>query len=113
MQNLTVLLINNNKITQLPKQILMLRKLITLDISNNDLSDLPYEVAFIKSLTRLQLEGNPLKCIRGNIRASGAEGIKKYLKTRVPENQIKELEEFACPDLKKTLYKGIDKKSQI
>ena len=53
--NLTVLVINDNKLKTLSKDIFMLNKLKTLDISNNDLSDLPCELGFIRSLVRIQL----------------------------------------------------------
>ena len=35
-------------------------------------------------LIKLQVEGNPLKTIRQNVRNSGTEGLKKYLKDRMP-----------------------------
>lgn len=53
--NLTVLILSDNKIRALNKEIIKLRKLATLDVSNNDLSDLPLEIGFIDSLVRIQL----------------------------------------------------------
>ena len=69
-----------------------LKKLKTLDISNNDLSDLPSELGLLPQLVRIQLEGNPLKCIRQNIRTSGAEALKKYLKDRIATKELDQLE---------------------
>lgn len=89
--NLTVLIISNNKIVKISKDILKLQKLKTFDLENNDLSELPYELGFINSLVRLQVEGNPLKTIRQNIRNGGTNILKKYLKDRMPPEEQSQL----------------------
>lgn len=53
MPNLTVLLLNNNKLKQLSAEIVQLNSLKTLDLTNNDLSDLPTELGFLSSLVRM------------------------------------------------------------
>jgi Leucine-rich repeat (LRR) protein len=78
--NLSVLVLNNNKLKQLDKSILVLKKIKTLDLSNNDLSDIPSEVGLLPQLVRLSVEGNPLKSIRSSIKSAGSEVLKKYLR---------------------------------
>lgn len=85
--NLTVLILNDNKIKKISQNIIKVRQLKTLDLSNNDLPDLPSEIGFISSLVRLQIEGNPLKAIRQNIRASGTNLLKNYLRDRMDIKQ--------------------------
>ncbi|CAD8081571.1 unnamed protein product [Paramecium sonneborni] len=101
-QNLSVLLLNNNKIKELHQEIINLKNLKTLDISNNDLGDLPSQLGFLTQLVRIQLEGNPLKCIRSNIRSAGALQLKKYLQQRTED--AAKLEIQADPKLKQQLY---------
>lgn len=48
MENLTVLLINDNKLKTLSSEILQLRGLRTLDLTNNDFSDIPSELGFLE-----------------------------------------------------------------
>ena len=48
MDNLTVLLINDNKLKTLSSSILQLRGLRTLDLTNNDFSDIPSELGFLE-----------------------------------------------------------------
>ncbi|CAK80424.1 unnamed protein product (macronuclear) [Paramecium tetraurelia] len=103
-QNLSVLLLNNNKIKELHKEIINLKNLKTLDISNNDLGDLPSQLGFLAQLVRIQLEGNPLKCIRSNIRSAGALQLKKYLQQRTDD--AAKLEVQADPKLKQQLYQS-------
>ena len=78
-----MLILSDNKIRSLSKDIFKLKKLKTLDVSNNDLSELPCEIGFINSLVRIQVEGNPLKTIRQNIRTGGTNVIKKYLQDKM------------------------------
>lgn len=80
---MTVLILSDNKIRSLSRDIIKLKKLKTLDVSNNDLPDLPCEIGFINTLVRIQLEGNPLKTMRQNIRTGGPNVIKKYLQDRM------------------------------
>ena len=53
-----------------------------MDISNNNLLDLPDCLGRMTLLVRINIEGNPLKKIRHEVRASGAEVLKKYLASR-------------------------------
>lgn len=90
--NLTVLILNDNKIKKIFPGIIKLQRLKTLDLSNNDLPDLPSEVGFIDSLVRMQIEGNALKAIRQNIRAAGTNQLKKYLRDRMDVGQRQAVE---------------------
>ena len=45
--NLSILILNDNKIKRIAGDIVKLKKLKTLDLSNNDLPDLPSELGFI------------------------------------------------------------------
>ena len=74
-----------------------LKTLKTLDLSNNDMPDLPSELGFINSLVRMQIEGNPLKAIRQNIRASGTNNIKNYLRDKMDVKQRNHLEKNLVP----------------
>ncbi len=65
-----------------------LRKLKTLDLTNNDLQDVPSELGLMNNLVRLSVEGNPLKRIRSNIRTAGAIKLKKYIASRISEDQL-------------------------
>lgn len=85
--NLTVLILNDNKIKRISPNIIKLKQLKTLDLSNNDLPDLPSEIGFINSLVRMQIEGNPLKAIRQNVRAAGTNQLKNYLRDRMDVKQ--------------------------
>ncbi|KRX10051.1 hypothetical protein PPERSA_08454 [Pseudocohnilembus persalinus] len=99
MQQLTVIILNNNKLTKLSKNIMLVKELKTLDIANNDLGDIPSEIGLLPKLVRIQLEGNPLKCIRQSIRNQGAEQLKKYLVSRI-EGDYTKLEEELNPRTK-------------
>ena len=61
---ITILSLNNNKLTHISPNLNVLRVLKTLDLSNNDLIDLPNEIATIGSLVHINIEGNPLRHIR-------------------------------------------------
>ena len=85
--SLTILILADNKIKKLSRDIIKLAKLKTLDLTNNDLSDLPCEIGFINSLVRIQVEATPLKTIRQSIRTGGTNVIKKYLKDKMDPNE--------------------------
>ena len=98
------MILNDNKIKKLSSNIIKLKTLKTLDLSNNDLPDLPSEVCFINTLVRMQIEGNPLKAIRQNIRASGTNNLKNYLRDRMDAKQRQNLEKNLAPDEDLTPY---------
>ena len=81
------MILNDNKLKKLSPNIIKLKELKTLDISNNDLPNLPSELGFINSLVRLQIEGNPLTSIRQNVRMSGTNQLKSYLRDKMDPNQ--------------------------
>lgn len=83
--NLTILDLKDNKLKNIDKKIICLKLLKTLDISNNDLSDIPSELGFLSKLVRINIVGNPLRTIKPAIRSAGAEVLKKYLVSRMPE----------------------------
>jgi Leucine-rich repeat (LRR) protein len=86
--NLTVLDLHNNKIAALPDTICSLYHLKTLTVSNNDLSDINPKIAILDSLVRLAIEGNPLRSIKPAMRNAGAVQLKKFLKTRLGEEDL-------------------------
>ena len=81
------MILNDNKLKKLSPNIIKLKELKTLDISNNDLPNLPSELGFINSLVRLQIEGNPLTSIRQDVRMSGTNQLKSYLRDKMDPNQ--------------------------
>ena len=95
--NLTVLILNDNKIKKISSNVVKLKNLKTLDLSNNDLPDLPSELGFLNGLVRMQIEGNPLKAIRQNVRVSGTNNLKNYLRDRMDVKQRSNLEKNLTP----------------
>ena len=89
---LNILDLSGNKFRGLPHDLGMLGNLKTLDLTNNDLTGLPSSIGWIRSLDRLLLDGNAIRSIRRNILASGAEGIKKYLRSRGPKHESLRME---------------------
>ena len=89
---LNILDLSGNKLRGLPHDLGMLGNLKTLDLTNNDLTGLPSSIGWIRSLDRLLLDGNAIRSIRRNILASGAEGIKKYLRSRGPKHESLRME---------------------
>lgn len=87
-QNLTVLDINNNKLDNLPVEIIVLTKLKTLNIQNNNINDIYPLISSLSNLVRINLEGNPLKKFNNKIRSANAEQLKAYLKTRLTNEDI-------------------------
>ena len=82
--NLTELLIHNNKLASIPPELSLCLKCKVLDFSNNDISDLPAAVGYMPSLQRFAIEGNPIRTIRRTLLTQSTEDLKKYLKTRGP-----------------------------
>jgi hypothetical protein len=60
--------------------------------------NLPSELGFINSLVRLQIEGNPLTSIRQNIRMSGTNQLKSYLRDKMDPSQKQALEKNITPE---------------
>lgn len=60
LENLTALMLYDNKLEQIPAEIGLLKKLKTLDLSNNKLTSLPEEVSQLVSLQTLNLINNQI-----------------------------------------------------
>lgn len=60
LENLTALMLYDNKLEKLPKEIGLLRKLKTLDLSNNQISDLPEEMSQLGELQSLNIIKNKI-----------------------------------------------------
>lgn len=58
--DVTVLLLKNNNLSAIPKQIALLKNLTILDLSANKLSSLPKEIGKLKNLSKLYLWKNKL-----------------------------------------------------
>jgi len=84
--------LRDNKINKIPDDVTALQLLERLDVTNNDLSTLPYSLGVLPHLKALQVEGNPMKAIRRDIIARGTVGLLKYLRSRLEEGQIVELQ---------------------
>ncbi|KAH8311332.1 hypothetical protein KR044_005721 [Drosophila immigrans] len=74
--------LRDNKITQLPDEVCLLRNLNRLDVSNNSISVLPVTLSSLAHLISLQVEGNPIKTIRRDIIQCGTARILKTLQER-------------------------------
>lgn len=61
LENLTALMLYDNKLENLPKEIGLLRKLKTLDLSNNQITKLPEEMAQLSELQSLNLINNKIE----------------------------------------------------
>lgn len=60
LENLTALMLYDNKLEQIPPEIGLLKKLKTLDLSNNNLTSLPEELSKLVSLQTLNLINNKI-----------------------------------------------------
>ncbi|XP_034487087.1 leucine-rich repeat-containing protein 40 isoform X2 [Drosophila innubila] len=74
--------LRDNKITQLPDEVCLLRNLNRLDVSNNSISVLPTTLSSLAHLISLQVDGNPIKTIRRDILQCGTARILKTLQER-------------------------------
>jgi len=90
--NVRTLDLRDNKIIKIPEDVTALQLLERLDVSNNDLATLPYSLGVLPHLKALQIEGNPMKTIRRDIIARGTVGLLKYLRSRLEDDQIVELQ---------------------
>ncbi len=89
--NVTTLDLRDNKIPLLPDEIINLQGLERLDVSNNDLSTLPFTLGTLPHLKSLQVDGNPMRSIRRDIIQRGTNGLLKYLKSRIDEEEMTRL----------------------
>ncbi|XP_050745283.1 leucine-rich repeat-containing protein 40 isoform X1 [Drosophila biarmipes] len=80
--HLKILDLRDNKITELPDELCLLRNLNRLDVSNNTISVLPNTLSSLAHLISLQVEGNPIKTIRRDILQCGTARILKTLHER-------------------------------
>nr|NP_731852.2 flyers-cup, isoform A [Drosophila melanogaster]AAF54977.3 flyers-cup, isoform A [Drosophila melanogaster] len=80
--HLKILDLRDNKITELPDELCLLRNLNRLDVSNNTISVLPVTLSSLAHLISLQVEGNPIKTIRRDILQCGTTRILKTLHDR-------------------------------
>jgi len=90
--NVRTLDLRENKIDKISDDVTLLQLLERLDLSNNDLSTIPYTLGVLPHLKTLQIEGNPMKTIRRDIVSRGTVGLLKYLRSRLEEDQIVELQ---------------------
>lgn len=85
-QNLEVIDIGNNRISEVPIAIpFYLAKLTTLAMVNNDCITLPHWLGYHKTIQAVNVEGNPLKRIRRQIVEKGAQAILLYLRDKFVE----------------------------
>ncbi|XP_017968997.1 leucine-rich repeat-containing protein 40 isoform X6 [Drosophila navojoa] len=94
--HLKILDLRDNKITQLPDEVCLLRNLNRLDITNNSISVLPVTLSTLAHLISLQVDGNPIKTIRRDILQCGTARILKTLHDRA---QAKERTDGGADDL--------------
>ncbi|KRG01167.1 leucine-rich repeat-containing protein 40 isoform X3 [Drosophila mojavensis] len=94
--HLKILDLRDNKITQLPDEVCLLRNLNRLDITNNSISVLPVTLSTLAHLISLQVDGNPIKTIRRDILQCGTARILKTLHDRA---QAKERADGGAEDL--------------
>ncbi|KAH8251819.1 hypothetical protein KR038_008993 [Drosophila bunnanda] len=80
--HLKILDLRDNKITELPDELCLLRNLNRLDVSNNSISMLPVTLSSLAHLISLQVDGNPIKTIRRDIIQCGTTRILKTLHER-------------------------------
>ncbi|GFR82517.1 leucine-rich repeat-containing protein 40 [Elysia marginata] len=83
----TCLDLRDNKLQKLPEEITLLTGLERLDLTNNDISNLPLVLGTMTSLKALVLDGNPMRSIRRDIIMRGTNEIKKYLVSRMSDDE--------------------------
>ncbi|XP_059072288.1 uncharacterized protein LOC131873353, partial [Cryptomeria japonica] len=67
LENLTALMLYDNKLEHLPKEIGLLKKLKTLDLSNNQITKLPKELSNLTELQSLNLINNKISELPDNL----------------------------------------------
>lgn len=88
LESLSVLDIRDNKVSDIPAEIVLLIGLQRLDLTNNNLTGLPYAMGTMTALKAVVLDGNPMKSIRRDIIMRGTTELKKYLVSRMEETDI-------------------------
>ncbi|XP_005381833.1 PREDICTED: leucine-rich repeat-containing protein 69 isoform X3 [Chinchilla lanigera] len=95
LQNLILLNLNHNQLTQLPQEVNRLKSLTCLNVNCNQLTSIPRELFFLEDLSELHFNYNQLICIPEEIKL-----LKKLQKLLLARNNIEVLPEGIC-DLKK------------
>ncbi|XP_010610286.1 leucine-rich repeat-containing protein 69 isoform X1 [Fukomys damarensis] len=95
LQNLILLNLNKNRLTQLPQEVNRLKSLTCLSINYNQLTSIPRELCFLENLSELHFNYNQLICIPEEIKF-----LKKLQKLFLARNNMEGLPEGIC-DLKK------------
>lgn len=75
---------SNNKIAEVPENIMALAKLENLNLENNSLDKLPTFLGFLPSLKSVKLMGNKLKIIKRDVLEKGGKQMVEYLRERHP-----------------------------
>uniref|UniRef100_A0A0K2T2H8 Leucinerich repeatcontaining protein 40like [Metaseiulus occidentalis] n=1 Tax=Lepeophtheirus salmonis TaxID=72036 RepID=A0A0K2T2H8_LEPSM len=89
LQHLVFLDLKFNKVSAIPEEIASLQSLERLDFANNCLVDLPSVLGLLPNVMSIVFEGNPIKTIRRDILNRGANGLMKYLRSRMdPETVV-------------------------
>mmetsp|Transcript_826 Transcript_826/g.1605 ORF Transcript_826/g.1605 Transcript_826/m.1605 type:complete len:684 (-) Transcript_826:47-2098(-) len=81
-----------NRLVQLPTEIAALQQLAIIDVSNNNLADVPAQLGCMPALNKVVLDGNPLRKVPRSKLSAGVHALKKYLKSRLPAEELKHLE---------------------
>lgn len=89
--NIHLIDLRDNKLKEVPNEIVNLQSLERFDVSNNDLNNLPFTLGTLPNLKLLLVEGNPIKSIRRDIIQRGTLGLLKYLRSRLTEEELSSL----------------------
>lgn len=93
LENLTHLMLYDNQLDKLPKEIGLLRKLKTLDISNNQLTELPEEMSNLSELQSINLIKNKVSELPKDL-----SKWSKLIVIKFSHNTFKEFPEGLCTD---------------
>eukprot|EP00803_Ostreobium_quekettii_P002403 evm.model.scf_741.3 EVM.evm.TU.scf_741.3 scf_741:61361-66874(+) len=85
MPSLTTLDLSDNTIATIPESITQLTNLKVLNLANNSIVDVPPQMGLMHpTLRTFVLEGNILKRLRRNVLEKGTSSILQYLRDRIP-----------------------------
>eukprot|EP00096_Caligus_rogercresseyi_P008957 TRINITY_DN2947_c0_g1_i1.p1 TRINITY_DN2947_c0_g1~~TRINITY_DN2947_c0_g1_i1.p1 ORF type:complete len:639 (-),score=176.94 TRINITY_DN2947_c0_g1_i1:1306-3222(-) len=94
--SLVILDLKFNQVPLLPEEFASLQSLERLDLANNRLSDIPPIIGTLPNLMSLVVEGNSIKTIRRDILNRGAQGLLKYLRSRLdPSGERKDGQQWS------------------